>query len=137
MIKIRYSGLSLLELMLYIGLAAALIVGVVQLARLVTDRTKLATTNTIGQATKAAVDSFKLDIGRLPKSLDELINPPADSREKRVWKGPYVPSEYARTGEIVDAYGKPLEYKIINAAEFELFSWGKNEVGSDTGQVVF
>ena len=33
---------------------------------------------------------FELHVGRMPTSLDELVNPPANPAEAEKWAGPYV-----------------------------------------------
>ncbi len=136
--KLLYSkrpGFSLIEIMIYIAIIAALLLGVMQLARTLTDRAKISKTRTILMATKNAVDQFKIDIGRYPTKIEELAVHPSDANEKRRWLGPYVPQDYIVNGSIKDDYGHDVQYKFDTAKNsFEVFSWGKEE-NSDVGNI--
>jgi general secretion pathway protein G len=129
-------GYSLLEIMIVIGIIASLLVGVIQLAKTLSDRSKVEKVKTLLRAVKSGVDQFKIDLGKYPTKIDELVQPPSDAQDRRRWQGPYVPSEFAKDGSIKDEYGNDIEYKVDNAKNtFEVFSWGKNGAGSDTGNI--
>lgn len=78
-----------------------------------------------------AIDTFRLEMGRYPKDLSELIEKPADAQDARKWNGPYVKS----AENLVDAWGHPLEYESpgqVNEATYDLWSVGPDgESGTD------
>lgn len=130
-------GLSLLELMLYIGITGVMIAGMIQLFKTLNTKSKLSSTKTLVQMTKGGVDQFKIDLGRYPNKLEELLVAPSDGTERRRWQGPYVSEEYVKAGSIKDPFGNELEYKYDQAKQsVEVFSYGKESVGSDVGNVV-
>jgi general secretion pathway protein G len=132
----KRAGYSILEIMIVIGIIASLLVGVIQLAKTLSDRSKVEKVKTLLRAVKSGVDQFKIDLGKYPAKIDELVQPPSDAQDRRRWQGPYVPAEFAKDGSIKDEYGNDIEYKVDNAKNtFEVFSWGKNGVGSDTGNI--
>ena len=129
-------GYSLLEIMIVIGIIATLLVGVIQLARTLNERAKVERVKTVLRTTKSGIDQFKIDIGKYPSKVEELVQPPSDAQDRRRWQGPYVPSEYSRDGSIKDEWGNDIEYRLDNAKNtFEVFAWGKNGVGSDVGNI--
>ena len=135
-LKNRHSGMSLLEIMLYITIAVGLIAAVMQTYKTLQEKTKKQETQNLVRTVKAGIDSFKVDIGRYPTKIDELINPPSDQNERRRWQDGYVPKESIRDGSVKDGYGNDLEYSYdpkINS--YEIRSWGKNGPGSETGWI--
>jgi general secretion pathway protein G len=136
-LKKTSKGMSMLELMLYIGITSVLILGIMQLFRTLNDRSKRTTSENVVRMTKSGVDQFKIDLGRYPTKLDELLKSPADQAEKRRWQGPYIAEDMARDGSIRDGYGNELEYKFDSSTQkIEVFSWGKKGPGSDEGNIV-
>jgi len=70
-----------------------------------------------------AILAFKLDEGRLPTSLPELLSKPPDAKN---WKGPYLSGEADPTKAFKDAWGfKDLEYRVPGTgADFDVVSLG-------------
>jgi len=129
-------GMSLIEIMLVMTIVAALIGGVIMLAKTLQERARVSKTRTIVQAVHSGVEQYKIDIGKYPERLIVLVEPPADQQDRRRWQGPYVPERYASAGAIRDDYSTELEYKFDAATQnYELFSWGKGRAGSEHGHI--
>lgn len=66
-----------------------------------------------------ALELYKLDVGRFPRSeegLDALVREPSDSRG---WNGPYL-----RKDEVpLDPWGNPYEYRATGS-KIEIISYG-------------
>lgn len=98
------AGFTLIEVLLVVailGILAAVVVGNFgqhgETARIRATRASIAAIST-------QVDVFQLDVGRLPNSLDELINQPSGVSN---WNGPYVRGGSAA---LADAWGTPFRY---------------------------
>jgi len=135
---VKCKAYSLIEIMIVFTIIAALMVGVFQMYKGIKERQKVEKTRTILTTVKNAIEQFRTDVGRLPSGLAELSVPPS-SEDKKRWLGPYVPTTGGFTapdGSVFDDYGKPLEYQQDQSGRnFDLFSWGKGEVGSDIGHI--
>jgi general secretion pathway protein G len=71
------------------------------------------------QTMAGKVESFQMDTGRLPTSLEELVTQPADVNG---WLGPY-----AKPAELKDPWGHALEYRAPGeSGPFDLVSLGKD-----------
>jgi general secretion pathway protein G len=66
-----------------------------------------------------SIDLFEVDMGRLPRDLEELISNKDNSAS---WKGPYLKKKKVP----VDPWGRPYQYKL-NGNEYELWSTGPDE----------
>ncbi|GAP74608.1 general secretion pathway protein G [Pseudoalteromonas sp. SW0106-04] len=68
------------------------------------------------QMFEAAIDTYRLDVGRVPKSLEEL----RDSSE-RGWDGPYLPKAIPK-----DPWGNEYVYKVPgeNGRPYGILSYG-------------
>lgn len=114
----RLHGFSLVELMVVIAIIGLL--------------ATVVTVNVIGQAEKAkftrvkadmdgikkALKLFRLDMGRYPNSLDELVNAPGGAGRK--WTGPYLDDLPS------DPWDNPYEFQAGSgrANDFEITSYG-------------
>ena len=128
-IRSKASGMSLIEIMLVVSIVAAGLVGLIRLYQSVTERQAKSETSNLLSIIKTGVDSFKIDVGRPPQNLDELITGPSETQEKRRSQHPYVDS-------ITDRWGNQIEYKFDKEKNnVEIFSWGKNGPGSESGQI--
>lgn len=69
----------------------------------------------------AALDLYRLDVGRYPsdsEGLDALVNPPGDTGN---WAGPYLKKQ----SSILDPWDKPYQYRFPGQnGEYDLFSLG-------------
>lgn len=64
-----------------------------------------------------AVESYYLDTGRTPDSLDDLVNEPGDANG---WNGPYI-----KASSLKDPWGREYEYSYPgDHAEFDIVSMG-------------
>lgn len=54
---------------------------------------------------EVAIDAFEVDVGRYPRTLEELITPPADNPQD--WRGPYL-----KKGIPLDPWGNPYVYEM-------------------------
>jgi len=69
---------------------------------------------------KSAIDQFEQDNGNYPKSLQDLVQPPADAKN---WRGPY----FTPTNLPTDPWGNPYIYEYPgkhNKNGYDLFSAG-------------
>ncbi len=77
----------------------------------------------------AALDLYRLDVGRYPsdsEGLEALVNPPGDVRN---WAGPYIKKE---TG-LLDPWDKPYQYRFPGQnGEYDLFTLGAD--GQEGGE---
>jgi general secretion pathway protein G len=78
-----------------------------------------------------AIDTFRLDVGRYPEELSELVEKPADEAEAKKWNGPYVKS----VENLVDTWGNAINYESpgkVNENSYDLWSVGPDgEDGTD------
>lgn len=123
----RQHGFTLIELLIVmaiIGMLAAL-VGPSLMERLGGSKRDAASAQItmLGQA----LDAYKLDIGKYPKSLDALLK---DSGNK-LWNGPYL----KKTSLPDDPWGNQYQYRYPgrhNKKAYELFSYGAD--GTEGGE---
>jgi general secretion pathway protein G len=70
----------------------------------------------------AAVDMFRLDVGRAPSTaegLGSLVEAPGIEH----WRGPYL----TKRSLLADPWGKPWSYAASNAKQFEIRSLGADD----------
>ena len=110
------SGFTLVEVLLVVA-----ILGI--LAGVVVGNFKNHGAKSRERATRASIASigtqiavFQIDMGRYPKSLDELVSDPGSSS----WNGPYVMGGVAA---MADAWGTPFSYKV-DGGTFKIISAG-------------
>ena len=117
------SGYTLMELLvvlailsLLVGIAAPVTMHYLEVGKVKTAKTEVANIS-------AALDLFKLDVGRYPttnEGLAALVAAPASAEN---WNGPYV----KKVGDIKDPWGHPYYYKAPGQhGEFDLFSYGSD-----------
>jgi general secretion pathway protein G len=65
-----------------------------------------------------AVDTFRLDMRRYPKELEELVKPPSDSKN---WEGPYLKKDLP-----TDPWDHPYIYKCPGdeGRDYDILSYG-------------
>jgi len=110
------AGFTLIEVLLVVailGILAAVVVGNFGQHG---ENARIRATRASISAISTQVDVFQLDVGRLPNSLDELINQPSGASN---WNGPYIRGGAAA---LQDAWATPFtyrregnSYKIISA----------------------
>lgn len=117
-------GFTLLE-MLVVLVIIGLIVGLVGprlFARL--DSSKVQVADTQVRMLRGSLETFRLDMGRLPtegEGLGVLYTPPSDERIRSRWRGPYLDESVP-----VDPWGNPYQYglKGREGQPFFLYSLG-------------
>lgn len=123
------SGFSLIELMIamvIIGLIASLI-GPAMFGKV--DSSKIKTAQAQMQLLSTALDTYRLDVGAYPETLNELL-----ISEKVNWDGPYFPKAIPK-----DPWGNEYLYTLNRSGgSYKLLSKGKNGAMEDNGDdVVF
>lgn len=120
----KSAGFSLLEMLVVlviIGLIASL-VGPRLFSRV--DSSKVQVAETQARMLRGAVETYRLEVGRLPgadEGLGVLYTPPADARQRNRWRGPYLDEPVP-----MDPWGNPYEYSIPgrDGMPFALYSLG-------------
>lgn len=125
------AGFTLLELLVVLailGLLAAIIAPQV-IKYLGTSRTQTAKVQI--QNVVAALELYRLDVGRYPspqESLKALVAAPPTANG---WNGPYLKKESA----LVDPWGDPYLYKVPgDHGEVDVFSLGSDKQPGGTGE---
>ncbi|MDQ2702913.1 MAG: type II secretion system major pseudopilin GspG [Pseudomonadota bacterium] len=120
----RHAGFTLLEMLVVlviIGLIASL-VGPRLFSRV--DSSKSQVADTQARMLRGAVETFHLEVGRLPtveEGLAALYKPPVDERAKSRWRGPYLDEAVPD-----DPWGNPYVYDMPgkDGMPFALYSLG-------------
>lgn len=76
---------------------------------------------------EVGLDRFRLRMGRFPRDLSELLNPPENPEEAKLWSGPYIHNPQL----LADPWKKP--YRILapgthNTDRFDLWSAGPDGI---------
>ncbi|MBE9573387.1 MAG: type II secretion system major pseudopilin GspG [Proteobacteria bacterium] len=117
--KIYYNrkGFTLIEMLIVIiilGLLASL-VGPKLFTKV--DKARIQTAKAQIELLSAAIDTYRLDMGKFPKSLDE-IRRSEDSR----WEGPYLPKDVP-----LDPWSNPYVYKHPGKhGPYDIISYGQD-----------
>lgn len=112
----RARGMSLIEVIIVIVLIGGVLALVASRVMGGQDRANVRLTETQLITLAGKVDQFRLDTGKLPESLQQLV----DAGGTPNWLGPY-----ARAEELKDPWGNPIEFRKPGAnGPFELVSLG-------------
>ena len=120
----RARGFTLLEMLVVlviIGLIASL-VGPRLFSRV--DSSKVQVADTQSRLLRGAIETFRLEVGRLPteqEGLSVLYTAPSDERAKARWRGPYLDESVP-----ADPWGNPYQYAIPgrDGMPFAIYSFG-------------
>ncbi len=125
-------GFNFIELLISITIIA-LFIGLVgpSFMRLLGKGQKTATESTL-KTVASGITEYKMDVGKYPNTLDELIRRPENVSN---WQGPYFGDESKGTVAMpTDAWGQEIQYKLHEAGAkppFELYSLGNPEKEDD------
>lgn len=120
----RSAGFTLLEMLVVlvlIGLIASL-VGPRLFSRV--DSSKVQVADTQARMLRGAIETFRLEVGRLPtaeEGLAVLYTAPVDERARARWRGPYLDEQVP-----LDPWDRPYQYSIPGSEgmPFALYSLG-------------
>lgn len=124
------SGFTLIELA--IAMAILLILGAIAVPRFMAylDKARITSTFANAKAIKAAIDGFKMDTGKYPAKLRDLVEKPKEEALARKWqKGGY----FEGSDEVPqDAWNEDFVYKRTPEGKnpYELYSYGPDGAGS-------
>jgi general secretion pathway protein G len=118
MSKRRPSGFTLIELLIVIVILGLLLslVAPTMFSKVSSSQRKTAMAQM--QMLATSLDTYRLDLGGYPATLDELRK-----STKPNWDGPYLPKDVP-----LDPWGHPYIYRVPgdNAAPYALLSYGKD-----------
>ena len=111
-----FTMIELLVVLVILGLLAGL-VGPQFFGKV--DSSKVRTAETQIKMLKMALQTYRLDVGRLPESLEGLRVAPNDAQA--YWQGPYLEESIP-----LDPWNNPYQYRRDSGAEhgFFLYSYG-------------
>ena len=113
--KLRHQGFTLIEMLIVIiivGLLASLVA-----PRLFTkvDKAKVKTAKVQIELLAAAIDTYRLDLGKYPTALEQLRH-----LDDPKWEGPYLPKDVP-----LDPWGGSYTYKFPGEhGPYDLISYG-------------
>lgn len=116
-----FSLLEMLVVLVIIGLIASL-VGPRLFSRV--DTSKVQVADTQARMLRGAVETYRLEVGRLPdasQGLSVLYTRPADERQAARWRGPYLDEAVP-----ADPWGNAYQYSVpgSDGMPFALYSLG-------------
>jgi general secretion pathway protein G len=116
--NVRNKGFTLIELLIVLVILGLLASLVAPKMFSKVDSSMIKTAQTQMKLIETALDTYRLDVGQHPDSLDELIK-----SDKKNWDGPYLPKEVP-----LDPWGNPYIYSRPgdNGKPFNLMSYGKD-----------
>ena len=120
-------GFTLVELLLVLGILA-LIMGMV-LPGIIGQGEKAKVKATSSQISRLSmsVETYYLDTGYTPSSLEELVNEPSGVSG---WNGPYIKNSLMK-----DPWGQPFHYKVPGEhGEFDIVSYGADRQQGGDGK---
>jgi general secretion pathway protein G len=122
------AGFTLIELLVVLvilGLLAAFVAPQVlnYLGRAKTDAASVQIQNI-----SSILDLYRLDTGRYPERLEDLVEQPADAPN---WNGPYI----QRRDGLIDPWGRPYEYRFPGQhGPYDLFTLGADGTPGGEGE---
>lgn len=112
----RTRGMSLIELMIVVVLIGSILALITNRVLGGRDRANVRITETQLVTLAGKIDQFRMDTGKLPESLDQLVTSPGIPS----WLGPY-----ARPEELQDPWKNAIDYRRPGeSGPFELVSLG-------------
>ena len=119
--KQGFTLIELLVVLIILGLLAGL-VGPQIFGNV--DKAKVQTAETQVKSLKTAIQTLRLDIGRIPteeEGLRLLIQRPSDEKASKFWRGPYIEEQIP-----LDPWNNPYQYNTTSSGllPFSLYSFG-------------
>jgi len=123
----KVKGFTLIELLIVMAILALLagLVGPQLWGQL--GGAKSDTTATQIKSFEAALDSYRLDMGKYPKSLDSLVK---NNSGKSRWNGPYIKKLPTDPWDNEYQYQKPGKHN----KDYDLYSWGADNQEGGEGE---
>jgi general secretion pathway protein G len=114
----KQEGFTMIELLIVIVILGLLMSLVAPAMFSKVDSTKIKTARAQMQMIQTSLDTYRLDMGRYPLQLSELI-----ASNQSGWDGPYLPKKVP-----FDPWGNAYSYKSpgANGEPFTLLSFGKD-----------
>jgi general secretion pathway protein G len=127
----KQRGMSLIEIIIVIVLIGAVLTFVGSRVIGGKDRGDYNLGKSAVQTMAGKIEQFRMDTGRLPNSLEELVTAPSDANG---WLGPY-----AKAQELKDPFGHAYEYRAPGTdGDFDLVFLGKDgKAGGDSTDADF
>ena len=131
MIKTKASGMSLIEIMIYLSILGIMMTVIAPKIKDAFQRVKVFRTEALIQTIQAGIRDFELHTERVPttsEGLDALLEAPSNT--KGDWKGPYITVKNDQLPK--DDWGQDFEYnspptEFVNKYKrYEIISLGKD-----------
>lgn len=122
----KQSGFSLIELSIYLFIVGLITITIIPVVTTWMARARRSKTESELVQLQTAIQQYQLDIGQLPKKLEDLINRPAEKEIAAKWPGAYISRMTVVDGKIVDPWKEPYHYQPTKGKQhpFELSSGG-------------
>lgn len=116
----RQSGFTLIEIVLVVMLIGVVVAFAASRVLGGGDRAKVGLARAQLQTTADKIEQYRMDVGRYPVRLEDLVTAPAGSAG---WLGPY-----AKPVELTDPWGNAIEYTVPGEGgrPFSLLSHGRD-----------
>ena len=127
------TGFTLIEIMIAIAIVAIISIVVVPNTLKYLEDAKLSRAKSDLLVFKSAITQYNLSIGKFPSRLKDLVQPPADEKDKAKWTGSFF--EKKELPE--DPWNNNYQYKVNPAGAeypYELYSYGKAGKGAPQGE---
>lgn len=125
--KLRRTFFTLMEMVVVIAIIALLATIVTPLYFRHVKKAKINTAKTQIKLLEQAIFDFKMDVGRVPSSLDELTQKGSNSEK---WDGPYLKQKVPK-----DPWGNSYVYTNPGQhSEFDLMSYGSDGQSGGSGE---
>lgn len=124
--RARQGGFSLIEIILVVVLIGGIVAFAATRILGGGDRARVNLARAQVQTLAEKVENYRMDTGRLPNALGDLVTQPGDAPG---WLGPY-----AKAAELNDPWGTPFEYRVPgDGRPFDIVSLGADRApGGDS-----
>lgn len=124
--RARQGGFSLIEIILVVVLIGGIVAFAATRILGGGDRARVNLARAQVQTLAEKVENYRMDTGRLPNALGDLVSQPGDAPG---WLGPY-----AKDAELNDPWGTPFEYRVPgDGRPFDIVSLGADRAaGGDS-----